>query len=174
MLKLKSIEKEAAACREAWKGYPVGTFGFHIHDVILCERTNEPIENRIAYILNSKPIGEQALRLRLCRPVPKDYAGDLVTISNAYDEVLVTASKAYTTARKTYDEAITLTRVMAHKAYNEAIAPTRVTAHKAYDKALTLTRITAHKAYNEAAAPAHAKICVKGCPWNGRTIFPKG
>ena len=66
---LKSIEEEAIDCRVAWKGFDIGTFALHCHHETLAEPLREDAENRIAYILSSKPKFEQALRLRLFRPV---------------------------------------------------------------------------------------------------------
>jgi hypothetical protein len=163
MLKLKSIKLEAAACRKAFKGVPVGSFVLHCHHELLMEKLTEPAENRIAYILSDKPEHEQALRLRLFRP--------LTPARKTYDEASV---MALVMALKTYEESREMAIDMAHKAYEEAITLTRVMARKAYDEAIAPALVMARKAYNEATAPAHAKICVKGCPWNGRTIFPKG
>src|SRR5258707_127396 len=69
-LKLNSIAEEAAACRKAFKDFKVGGFVLHCHHEILGETLTEDAENRIAYILSSKPKHEQALRLCLFRPVP--------------------------------------------------------------------------------------------------------
>ena len=70
-MQLKSIEEEAADCRKAFEGVPVGALTLHCHHGELGERLIEPAENRIAYILSDKPKTEQALRLRLFRPVPQ-------------------------------------------------------------------------------------------------------
>lgn len=67
-LKLKSIEEEAKACRKAFEGVPIGTSVWHCHHEKFVEFLIEPAENRIAYILSSKPQHEQALRLHLFRP----------------------------------------------------------------------------------------------------------
>ena len=68
-LRLKSITREAADCRAAWAAVPEATTGVHIHHVVVAETLTEPIEKRIAYILAKKPKAEQALRLRVMRPV---------------------------------------------------------------------------------------------------------
>jgi hypothetical protein len=68
---LKSIKEEATDCRAAGKGFKAGTFALHCHHKILAEPLTEDAENRIAYIISSKPKHEQALRLRLFRPVPE-------------------------------------------------------------------------------------------------------
>jgi hypothetical protein len=67
-LKLNSIEEEAKACRKAFEGVPIGTLVWHCHHEKFVEFLIEPAENRIAYILSSKPQHEQALRLHLFRP----------------------------------------------------------------------------------------------------------
>ena len=69
-LQLGSIEDEAKACREAFKGIKIGAFVLHCHHEILGESLLEDAENRIRYILTQKPEHERALRLRLFRPVP--------------------------------------------------------------------------------------------------------
>src|SRR3990167_974384 len=69
MIDLKSIEEEAKDCRAAWPAQPHATVGLHIHHEIVAEALTEPIEHRIAYILSNKPKEEQALRLRLMRPI---------------------------------------------------------------------------------------------------------
>ena len=71
MKPLLSIEAEAAACREAFKGIKLYSLVVHCHHEVLFEILTEPAENRIAYILSDKPRNEQALRLRLFRPVSK-------------------------------------------------------------------------------------------------------
>jgi hypothetical protein len=68
-LKLLSIAEEAAACRKAFQKVQVGAFVLHCHHEVLGEKLREPAENRIVYILQSKSQHEQALRLRLFRPV---------------------------------------------------------------------------------------------------------
>jgi hypothetical protein len=72
-MKLKSIEKEAEACRKAFKNVEEGALCHCIHHGVHFEFLNEPAGNRISYILKEKPDGERALRLRLFRPVPKKY-----------------------------------------------------------------------------------------------------
>ena len=68
-LDLKSIDQEAADCCAAWAQMPDATAGLHIHHEIIAEDLSEPIEHRISYILREKPKPEQALRLRLMRPI---------------------------------------------------------------------------------------------------------
>ena len=68
-MKLGTIKAEAEACRAAWAATPKAKYGAHLHHEEVAEKLTEPIENRIAYILSDKPKNEQALRLRLMRPV---------------------------------------------------------------------------------------------------------
>ena len=72
MKPLLSIEEEAAACREAFEGVKLYSLVVHCHHEVLFEILTELAENRIAYILSHKPRNEQALRLRLFRPVSKE------------------------------------------------------------------------------------------------------
>jgi hypothetical protein len=69
MMKLGTIEEEAAACRLAFEESMVGDLCWLLHHHELYEVLGEPAENRIAYILACKNFGEQALRLRLFRPM---------------------------------------------------------------------------------------------------------
>ena len=68
-MKLKSIAEEAKACRNAFKHSKIGDLVVHCHHSELEEKLTEPAESRIQYILSDKPTNEQALRLRLFRPV---------------------------------------------------------------------------------------------------------
>ena len=72
-MNLKSIAEEEAHCRAAFVGIEVGAFVLHCHHNSLLEVLTEPAENRINYILCDKPEAEQALRLRLFRPVPPEH-----------------------------------------------------------------------------------------------------
>jgi hypothetical protein len=74
VLKLGTIAQEAKACRKAFKDIEMGALVRHCHHEILCETLTEPAENRIAYILSGKPENEQALRLRLFRPIVCSHA----------------------------------------------------------------------------------------------------
>ena len=68
---LLSIAEEAIACREAFRGVSDTAVVWLCHHEKLFEQLTEPAENRIAHILSDKPEHEQALRLRLFRPVPE-------------------------------------------------------------------------------------------------------
>src|SRR5208282_5140256 len=89
MLILKTIEEEALECRTAFSNTHIGDFVLHCHHERLLERLTEPAENRIAYILSYKHKDEQALRLRLFRPLLINPSPELV-------KARATREKAYT------------------------------------------------------------------------------
>ena len=68
-MKLKSIEEEANDCRKAFAQSEGADYAVHCHHSELYEKLKENPENRILYILKEKLVNEQALRLRLFRPV---------------------------------------------------------------------------------------------------------
>jgi len=83
-------------------------FAWHVHHEILAEPLTEPIEDRIAYIRESKPIAEQELRLRLLKPVvgilPAKYAAARAGY-NAARAGYNAAWAEYDAARARYDAA---------------------------------------------------------------------
>ncbi len=174
-LTLKSIEEEAADCRAAWAGSKVGDIGIHIHHSLVCEVLLEPAENRIEYILRQKPNSEQALRLRLMRPLrqtPPDLRKAYAELRKADAE----RGKASAEWNKAYAEW--------HKAdaeWDKADAEwdkADAEWHKAYAE-WGKASAEWHKAYAEWGKASaewgkahHASNCVPGCTWNGRTIFP--
>ncbi len=87
-IKLLSIEEEAAACRKAWEGYGLGTLAHCLHHAEHFEILTQPVKYRIKYILSAKPPYEQALRLRLLRPVAPDQRLNTVLAAwlNAYEK----------------------------------------------------------------------------------------
>ena len=86
-MKLGTIAQEEAACRAAWKNSKA-TSAWHCHHETLAEALTEPAENRIDYILSYKPANEQALRLRLLRPVKSP---SVAPARKAYDEAIASA-----------------------------------------------------------------------------------
>ena len=157
---LLSIPEEAALCRAAFAGVPVGAMAWHCHHERVIELLTETAEKRIAYILSGKPIEEQALRLHLFRPT-RDAAVDAAWA--AYNAALDAAWATYAAADKA-----------ARATYNAALKAAW-TAYDAADKAAWATCYAALKAawttYNAAVKAAHQAEC-PDCPWNGRTIFP--
>jgi len=148
-LKLNSIkEEEAIACRKAFKDFSVGSFVLHCHHEQLGETLTEPAENRIAYILESKPEHEQALRLHLFRPVQ--------------EKQLKKYKKAYADWQKAYAD------WQKADADRQKADADRQKAYADWQKAYA----DRQKANADLAQFVHKKLC-KNCPWNGKTIFPK-
>ena len=145
-LKLKSIAEEEKACRKAFKGVKVGSHVVHCHHSEEQETLNEPVENRINYILSNKPKGEQALRLRLFRPVK----------SPAWAEY----TKVMGLAWAEYEKVTGLALAKYEKVTGPALAE--------YEKVKGL----ALAEYKKVTGLAHSLICkTKGCTWNGGNIF---
>jgi hypothetical protein len=147
-LKLNSIAEEAAACREAFKGFKVGGFTLHCHHEQVGETLTEEAENRIAYILSSKPEHERAIRLRLFRPVS-------VVRLKKFKKANADWQKAYADRQKANAD-----RQKANADWQKADAD--------WQKADADWR----KANAVLGEQVHKKFCVKGCPWNGHTTFP--
>ena len=178
-MKLQSIAKEAAACRAAWAAMPKAKAGVHIHHGQVAEKLTEPVERRIAYILREKPKAEQALRLRLMRPVRASARAeyDKVTASARaeYDKVTAPALAEYdkimASARAEYDKIMASARAEYDKVtapalaeYDKIMAP----AWAEYDKIMAPARAE----YKKVTASAHKAICpTLDCPWDGRSIF---
>ena len=98
---LDTIKQEAASCRAAWAGLPVGTMAHKCHHNIELEPLTEPAENRIAYILTAKPEAERAWRLHDFRPWP-------LPLPPAFAKAVAKYAKAraeYAKARAEYDKA---------------------------------------------------------------------
>ena len=145
-MNLQSIAKEAAACRAAWAAMPDATAGVHIHHEAPAEALTEPIERRIEYILSTKPKKEQALRLRLMRPITASALAE-------YEKATASALAEYETAKAS-----------AWAEYEKATA----SAWAEYETA----EASALAEYKKAKAPAHRAICpTPDCPWDGRSIF---
>ena len=147
-MNLKSIAEEEADCRAAFVGIAVGAFMLHCHHNSLLEVLTEPAENRINYILCDKPEVEQALRLRLFRPVSPEHTGPELDKARAeWDKACAELDKARAEWAKARAE------------WAKACAE--------WDKA----RAEWDKARAEwTKAGHHAAIC-PGCPWDGTTIF---
>jgi hypothetical protein len=142
-LKLGSIAEEADKCRKAFANVKPDIPAWHCHHEILIERLTEPAENRIKYILSSKPEHEQALRLHLFRPfrgpTPK------------------TLKEAYAKRQEAYAK-----RQEACAKWQEAYAK--------WQEAYAKWQEACAKWQEACAVIAHKKQC-KNCPWNGKTIF---
>ena len=151
-IELKSIEEEAEDCRAAFAGVGVGTPAVHLHHGIAVERLTEPPEARISHILASKDYSEQALRLRLFRPV---FRGG-IPMNTTYAEVDAVYARwdaAYAELKKAF---------------------TIMNSTSECDKAC-LKYGQARAEALKALANLHEDLCMtRGCPWDGETIFSKG
>jgi hypothetical protein len=166
---MKTIEEEAAACRAAFVGVPVGAPVLHCHHDALVAVLFESAENRINYILHDKPQTEQALRLRLFRPIPPGSLGAEWVKAHAE---LVKADAEWDKAHAELDKA-DAEWVKAHAEWDKA--------HAELDKAQA-EWLKAHAEWLKAQAEwlkaqaewlktgYHAAIC-PDCPWDGTTIF---
>ena len=126
-------------------------FFWHIHHEILLEHSGN-INERVAYIKSYKPKDQIEIRLRLMKPVKGELPQEVVKAGKVYGEAenaYNEAGKAYNEARNAYDEA--------WNAYDEA--------RKAWEEALQRNKGVIEE--------LHRKEC-PNCPWDGKTIFPKG
>ena len=156
-LVLKSIEEEAEDCRKAFEGVEIGSLVLHCHHEVLSERLSESAENRIGYILDNKSQNEQALRLRLFRPVSQD----VINRSTDRQKAGADRQKAGADWQKA-DADWQKADADRQKAYADL--------QKAYadrQKADADLR----KACVELGTLVHLDVC-KDCPWDGQTIFP--
>ena len=163
MKPLLSIKEEAAACREAFKGVKLDSLVVHCHHEVLFEILTELAENRIAYILSHKPRNEQALRLRLFRPVSKEALKKYPKWNKARAE--------WDKARDEWDKA-NAEFAKANAEWNTARAEWNK-ARAEWDKAnAELAKASAELAKATPDTAIHADIC-PDCPWDGHTIFPR-
>mgnify|MGYP001604131148 CR=1 FL=1 len=77
---------------------------WHIHDDQLLDFLSEPIENRIAFIKESKLPSEVPLRLRLLKKVKGKLPAAYVKASAAYDKAYTAYDKASAAYDKAYDD----------------------------------------------------------------------
>ena len=159
-MKLKSIEKEAADCRKAFKGFPVGGYVLHCHHEIIGETLRGDAENRITYIFTQKPEHERALRLRLFRPVPeKELKAYAERKQKAYAERKQKADAEWQKADAEWEKAdAEWEKEDAEWKKADAKWKKAYAKWKKEDAALGIL--------------IHAHFCTPDCPWNGKTIFP--
>lgn len=165
-IKLRSIEEEAQACRERWKGKPVGTIAAHCHHRTAFEVLTENAENRISYILRAKPVHEQALRLRLFAPIDERLLPDNSHV--ARKKAYIAWKKAYAKWQKA--DAAWTTRFHSHTEWQTQ----RLKVYTEWQKADTeLKRAEDEHLKKTVDSFPHVLICPAGeaCPWNGKTIF---
>jgi len=153
-LQLGSITDEATACRKAFKDVKAGEFVLHCHHEILGEILTQDPENRITYILSSKPEHEQALRLHLFRPIPKRLQKEFKSLDADYIPKRDSLYADYIAKRDPL--------------YADYI-PKRDSLYADY----IAKRDSLYADYIAKRAPLHTEVCIVGCPWNGKTIFPK-
>lgn len=151
MIQLKSIEEEIADCRKAFEGVAVGTWVRHCHHREPFEKLAEPAENRIVYIRNHKPLEEQALRFRCFRPMSKE-DGDSLGAKCAPLYADYQAKRALLYAELDADYQAKLAPLYAD--YRAKCAPLDAD-------------------YEAKLSALHREYCTAGCPWDGRTLFPK-
>jgi len=176
-LVLKSIEEEAADCRKAFEGVEVGALAFHCHHEILLERLSEIPENRITYILSYKSGNEQALRLRLFRPIPKELIERDAKWQEAYakrqeadakwQEAYAKWQEAYAKWQEAYAK-----RQEADAKWQEAYAKRQEADAKWQEADAKRQEADAkwQEAYAKLGTMIHFDVC-KNCPWDGKTIF---
>ncbi len=142
----KDIKEQAALCRKVFKGVKVGTVVQHCHHEQWLEVLTETPETRIAYILEQKPIEEQADRLRRFRPIGPEEC--------RLPAALRTAAAGW----QKLDAALQ----KAAAAWQKSDAALR-TAYELWLKA----DVAWKKGAAEPKVLAHAEIC--GCPWSPTT-----
>jgi hypothetical protein len=78
------------------RDYPIGTWFWAVHHMVVCEPLTEPLVNRIRYILTSKDLSERSIRLMALRPVmaPDNLPEPLVKARAEYDKAWVEYGKA--------------------------------------------------------------------------------
>jgi hypothetical protein len=173
MLKLGTIEQEATDCRKAFEGVEVGSLTLHCHHEVLMEQLDEPAEHRIAYILSRKPKNEQALRLRLFRPIFQE----IINRNADWQKANADWQKAYADRQKADADYLQKAYADLQKAYAD-----RQKANADWQKAYAdwqkanadwqKAYADRQKANAELDTAIHFDVC-KDCPWDGKTIFPE-
>ena len=163
-LRLGSIEDEASACRKAFEQVHVGAWVIHCHHEILFERLIEPAENRIAFILSSKSENEQALRLRLFRPLPQPVVEKLAPLDADYVAKRASLDADYRAKLAPLDADYDAKRVSLDADYQAKRAPLDA------DYRAKFALLTAAWLYKRVLI--HRETFIAACPWDGKTIFP--
>ena len=134
---------------------------WHVHHEVLCEALTEPIQNRIDYIKANKPKDEVATRLRCMTPVL--HPGELpAKWREAYAKRREAGAK--------WEKAVAKWREAGAK-WREADAKWREADAKWREVSAKWREVGAKwlpqiEALHKQEHP--------DCPWNGKTIFPKG
>ena len=139
----------------------IGKPFWHLYHDVLLSLANEPIENRIAWIKDTKPAHEVETRLQLLKPVKGDLPQPVLEAQKAVDD----AQKALDDACKAVDDA--------QKALDDAWEAVD-DAQKALDDAWKAVDHAIAQHADEINA-LHEAECPK-CPWDDvlKTIFPAG
>jgi hypothetical protein len=170
-MKLKSIALEEKACRKAFKDSKVGDWVVHCHHSQEYEKLDEPASNRIDYILSSKPKNEQALRLRLFRPIKGPALAEYEKIEGP---ALAEYKKIQGPALAEYEKIEGPAWAEYEKIQGPALAEyekIQGPAWAEYEK----IKGPALAEYEKIKGPAHKIICkTKGCCWDGKNIFKDG
>ncbi len=154
---LKSIEEEAAACRERCANLKIGDDVLHLHHEVFTEKLTEPLENRIRYILENKT-DNVALRLRMISPVLLD------------DEVFAAADwQKADAALKKADAALKKADADWMKARADSNAGIIALYFSDWRKAYT-DRMKARADWKKAYLPHYRRLFPES-PWDGFTIF---
>jgi hypothetical protein len=176
MLKLGTIEQEAAFCRARWQGFGVGTLAAHVHHELDFEPLTQPAEKRIAFILNEKPEDERALRLRCFAPVHLAKFPKLRKSAAAWKKVYAAWHRAHAAWRKAEAkwERSNAKCDQAHAKWERSNAKCDQ-AHAKCAQAHAKCEQAAAALREICAAYPHAELCPLGsdCPWDGKTIFPE-
>lgn len=162
-LVLGTVEEEAALCRAAFARSKVGDLVLHCHHRLLVEPLMEPAESRINYIINDKNYSEQAIRLRLFRPLPKEFVGsDLDKASADYVKASVDLDKALYDSVKALSDSNKV-----HADYYKACVDYNKVRFDCFEACDNFNKVV-----TDWGQEFHATTCQPGCPWDGETIFP--
>ena len=148
------------------------TYAWHVHHHILVEPVYGGLGTRISYIMETKPAHEQALRLRLLKPIAGDLPEPVQHAGRAYAE----AWRARDQARRAWDEAWRARDDEARRARDDESSLAYAEAWRVWDEAwqayAEAGRVwdEAVKANMSGVLALHASECPQ-CPWNGATIF---
>lgn len=193
-LKEATTAKEAAEARFA--AAPDAKYAFHLHHEVLFEEiAYSGPQERIDFIMESKPLDELPTRLRLIRPVPNDKLPEIpdwAAIIKATTERLTLANSNYESARRGirgvsksdldaayYDFTSFPDKVRfdALKAASEKYAKANEgieAARKERDDAIVANNdALSHKNpfTPEQIDALHKELCEPDCPWDGKTIL---
>ena len=88
------------------RDYPIGTWFWAVHHMVVCEPLTEPLVNRIRYILTSKDLSERSIRLMALRPVmaPDNLPEPLVKARVECDKARAEYNKAGAECNKAWAE----------------------------------------------------------------------